>query len=150
MSKLLIIPLLLYSLISYATEPSEVSYAISDNISSEYASCASYFALVSKAVTNSNDPELAKKYKENYEISMQAALTAAKLIRDDNMAMKVTLARFETYFTSMTNDIGNDFSNISILFSEYANTCKNSLEKPEEFIKEISDRAVSKYINKKR
>ena len=148
MIKLLTVPLLLFALTSYAVETDEVSYAIADNISSEYTSCAAYFSLVSHAVKNSKEPEVAEKYKEMYEISMQGALTLAKSIREESMAMKVTLARFENSLSSMSNDIGNDFSNISILFSQYSNTCKNALEKPEEFIKNITDRTISKYKNK--
>ncbi len=48
----------------------------------------------------------------------------------------------------MSEEIGNDFSNISILFSGYSDTCKMALEQPEVFIHAIKDRTIKNYKSK--
>lgn len=139
--------LFLVSVSVSATDNSDIAKAISDNISSEYVTCAAYFSLVSNAVAKPNEPELSQKYKEMHEASMQGALMLARGTREDDMAMKVTLARFENYLKGMAEDIGNDFSNISILFSKYSASCKLAIEKPEEFINEIKERTINNHKN---
>ena len=53
--------------IAYADNADKFANAVSDNISSEYASCAAYFVLMSHAVataTDKNATDVAEQYKK--------------------------------------------------------------------------------------
>ena len=150
MLKILIITILLIPLSAFAIEADEISKEVADNVSSEFAACAAYFAIVSEAVSRSGDKDISKQYKSIQETAMSYALISAKTGRTDEMAQKVALARFSMFLQGMGEDMGKDISNISILSNEYALKCKNAMEKPEKLMEDIQNKVVQKYATKKR
>ena len=150
MLKILIITISLIPLSVFAIEEDEIAKEVADNVSSEFATCAAYFAIVSEAVSRSGDKDISNQYKSIQETAMSYALISAKVGRTDEMAQKVSLARFSMFLQGMGEDMGKDISNISILSNKYAFTCKNAMEKPEKLMEDIQNKVVQKYTEKKR
>ncbi len=141
---------LLLPLSVYATEADEISKEVADNVSSEFASCAAYFAIISEAVARPGDKEMSMQYKNIQETAMNYALTSAKTGRTSEMAQKVAVARFGMFLQGMGEDMGKDMSNISILSNKYAFTCKKAMEKPDKLIEDIHNDVMQKYAKKQR
>ncbi len=115
--------------------PGEISKEISNNVSEEYVTCASYYSIASEAIRRSGDLETAATLEEARNATLQYALIAAKDGRTKEMAEKVTLARLDLNMKSMTNEIDNDIGNISILMNKYADRCKEIMEYPDKILR---------------
>ena len=123
----------------------EIVKEISNNVSEEYITCAAYFSIVSEAMRRSGDAEVASKYEAYRDLAVQYALIAAKEGRTQEMAERVSLARFELNVKSMTNEIDNDIGNISILLNKYSARCKEIMEDPEKVMVEWGDKILEKH-----
>jgi hypothetical protein len=125
-------------------EATDIKNEAFDNVSSEFITCAGYFALVSRALENAGKTDLARKYDKAMNTAMDYALTTAEEGRTKEMAQKVTLARFEIDTQNMSKEIGSNASNISILTNKYGDRCKDIIEKPELVIQEWGNKAIER------
>ena len=83
-----------------------------NNVSSEYATCAAYFAHVAFAAQNSDSQEVFDAYSSLYDEVMVLAVMTAGHERSDEMALKVTKARIDMFMEEMRVEIENDYSNL--------------------------------------
>lgn len=140
--------LCIYSLSIYAEPTSKaIRDEITDNISTEYAECGAYFSVVFGAFEKSGNKEAAEKYKSASDNAMQFALISAQESRSKEMAMKVTLARFQQSIDDMQRMIVHNYSNISLLSSKYSETCIESMANSEELMQKWTEKITSKYKN---
>jgi hypothetical protein len=70
---------------------------------------------------------------------------AAKENRDESIATKVTLARFEMSLKDMQKTIDNNYSNISLLSNKYLTPCVEAMRDSAPLIERWTQRIQSKY-----
>lgn len=130
-----------------AAQPSPTEFAaeVTDNVSTEYVECAAYFAVVQGAFVKSGDAPAATKYKEASDKAAQFGLMAAQQSRSEEMATKVTLARFESSLKTMQRTIENNYSNMVLLSTKYLDSCVEAMTDPEAMIKRWTAKVRSKY-----
>lgn len=132
----------------YASDKdTDVKNAISDNISEEFLTCASYFSIVMRGLEKSGEKETAAKYQQAINGAIDYALIAAQEGRTSEMAQRVTLSRYELNLKDMTKEIDNNFSNISILTNKYAYRCKSVMEKPEAMMEDWANKIIERNYN---
>ncbi len=130
-----------------AAQPSAEAMAVevTDNVATEYAECAAYFAIVQGAFQGSVKSVEAAKYKEASDKAANFSVLAAKKSRSEEMATRVTLARFEMSMKSMQKTIDNDYSNISLLMNRYSTPCVEAMTDSAALIKRWTDKVSAKY-----
>lgn len=132
---------------SLAAQPSvdTITAEVTDNIATEYAECAAYYAVLQGAFANSGKPAESAKFKAASDRAAEFSLISAKQSRSDDMATKVTLARFEMSLKDMQKTIDNNYSNISLLMNKHSDRCTVGLTNSAAFMKRWSDRINAKY-----
>lgn len=132
---------------SLAAEPSvdAITAEATDNIATEYAECAAYFAVLQGAFANSGKPAESAKFKAASDRAAEFSLISAKQSRSEDMATKVTLARFEMSLKEIQKTIDNNYSNISLLMNKHSDPCTEGLTNSAAFMKRWSDRVNAKY-----
>lgn len=123
----------------------EIIAEVMDNIATEYAECAAYFAVLQGTFAHSGKPTESAKYKEASDKAAEFSLISAKQSRSDDMATKVTLARFEMNLKDMMKTIDHNYSNISLLVNKYSESCVEGITNSEVLMKRWSDRISAKY-----
>ncbi|MHB1397420.1 MAG: hypothetical protein ACYDAI_03610, partial [Trichloromonadaceae bacterium] len=106
-----------------------------DNISAEYAVCATYFSIVFHAMSSSNRKDIADKYGDLQETAIEYALLLASQGRDPETAGKVTMARMKISNQEMQKEARYNNANISILIEKYQNKCIEAISNPESMVK---------------
>lgn len=139
--------ILMVGSVANAAQPTQAELAaeITDNVSTEYVECAAYFSMVQGALTNSGNQALAKKYKEFSDKAAEFGLIAAQQSRSEEMATKVTLARFESSLKDMQKTIELNYSNMSLLTVKYADSCVEAMTNSEVMMKRWTEKISSKY-----
>ncbi|MDP2066595.1 MAG: hypothetical protein Q8K38_11570 [Burkholderiaceae bacterium] len=118
---------------------------VTDNVATEYAECAAYFAVVQGAFQSAGKEAEAKKFKAASDKAARFSLLAASESRSEEMATRVTLARFEMSLKTMQKTIGNDYSNISLLMNKHSESCVEAMTDSSALIKRWTDTISSKY-----
>ena len=126
----------------------EIYKEVMNNVSYEFVTCSAFYFFCSEAFRLSDDLENASKYEEYRNNAATFALTAAKKGRTQEMAEKVTLARLDLEMKSMTNEIENDISNISILMNKHLDHCEEIMTDPEKIMNKRSDKILKKHLSK--
>lgn len=132
---------------SLGAQPSvdAITDEVTDNIATEYAECAAYFAVLQGALASSGKPADSAKFKAASDRAAEFSLISAKQSRSDDMATKVTLARFEMSLKEMQKTIDNNYSNISLLMNKHSDRCTVGLTNSAAFMKRWSDRINAQY-----
>ena len=136
---------------SLAAQPSvdAITAEVTDNIATEYAECAAYFAVLQGAFANSGKPAESAKFKAASDRAAEFSLISAKQSRSEDMATKVTLARFEMSLKEMQKTIDNNYSNISLLMKKHADSCVEAMTDSSALIKQWTEKVGIKYGVKK-
>jgi hypothetical protein len=118
---------------------------VTENVATEYAECAAYFAIVQGAFASSGKPAESAKFKAVSDKAAEFSLLAARQSRAEDMATKVTLARFEMSLKAMQETINNDYSNISLLMNKHSDTCVEGMTDSAAVVKRLADRINAKH-----
>ncbi|MBW3163690.1 hypothetical protein [Ferrimonas balearica] len=110
--------LLLLSASAYGYEPEQAQA----NLSTDYASCTSYFLIVSQGF------EASGKSGEVYQSLAEQSFSLASGLSNP----KVTEARVKLSYQEMASEIDHNFSNIAILIDKHAKLCTQLMEDPSE------------------
>jgi hypothetical protein len=116
-----------------ANENRQSDINLLDELSSEYAVCSAYSTVIQTVLVNAGDTDTAEKYSLQSKLAYQYAKEYANQGRTIEMAKKVTLSRIQTHLQAMTEEIGDDASNISILVNRHSYKCKQAMVEPEAF-----------------
>ena len=125
--------------------PAAIAAEVTDNVAMEYAECAAYFSIVSRAFSSSGKSTEAPKFQDASDKAALFSLMAAKQSRDDAMATKVTLARIEMSLKDMQKTIDNNYSNMSLLSNKYLTPCIDAMRDSAPLIKRWTERIQNKY-----
>lgn len=146
MKRIVLLSLVLVSSLSDAQPSAEaIAAEVTDNIATEYAECAAYFAIVQGAFANSGKPAESTKFKAASDKAAKFSLISAMRSRSEDMATKVTLARFEMSLKEMQRTIGNNYSNVSLLMNKHSDSCVEGMTNSAVLMKRWSDRVNAKY-----
>jgi hypothetical protein len=115
----------------------EIINEISNIISEEFVTCSAYYSIASEGIRRAGHLKSAEKSEKISDTALKYALISAKKGRTQEMAEKVTLARLELNMKLMTNEIDNEFTNISILINKYSYRCKEIMENPDKMMDEL-------------
>lgn len=107
-----------------------------DSLSASYAQCAAYFTFTWKGLARSGKAELAGTYHGFTKSAMQTSYELAVTSRTAEMAGKVVEARYQQYLEAMLSDIGQDFSNISVIANKYGKRCVLAVSDPATYARE--------------
>lgn len=110
---------LLVSAAHAASPPSERTI---DEVAFETAECAAYFAICSVAMEN--QPDLAEGFKRYADDALKKALIATKEAGLDEETVSV---HYEMALKNMSDRIGNDTSNMSMLMVDYDERCIDAM-----------------------
>jgi hypothetical protein len=102
-----------------------------NNLSHEYSTCAAYFQIVGVAMENSARADLAASY---YNISEVAIGFAASSAETAGLLSETVTSRVEIAIRDMSERIDGNTSNISVLWTDYADLCEAAMERPAERI----------------
>lgn len=111
-----------------AQEMTSVIPRAMNNLAHEYVICAAYFSIVAIAAENSNDAGLAEQY---YAVANSALESAAMVGEEANLLPETHGARFDIAVKDMSDRIGGNTSNISILFAAYGESCQETINNME-------------------
>ncbi len=145
MIKTILLFALVCSSFGYAEEITDLDKDVANNISSEYATCAAYFLVVSAAFFRPGDNEIAARFKKSGNEALVIAIDSAGTGRTAEMAEKVTTARLQSFAKGMMSEIENDWSNISILTNQYAAQCKFAMNDSPRFMNGVADKVLQQY-----
>ena len=118
-----------------ANETKPLDTSLFDTLSKEYAVCSAYSTVIQAILIKEGDTVTAEKYSLQSRVAYQYASEYAKQGRTDEMAKKLTLSRIQTHVQAMTEEFGNDASNISILVNRHSYKCKEAIVAPDAFRK---------------
>jgi hypothetical protein len=110
---------------SYAQTVDDQMRRVMNNLSHEYLQCSAYFAVVAVAAENSGNNELRDQYNQIGDTALANAIMVGE---EANLLPEVHTARLELAVKEMAERINNDTANISILFRDYADLCKQAME----------------------
>ena len=116
-----------------ANENKPLDPSLFDTLSKEYAVCSAYSTVIQAILMKAGDRVTAEKYGLQSKVAYQYASEYAKRGRTDEMANKLTLSRIQTHVQAMTEEFGNDASNISILVNRHSYKCKEAIVEPDAF-----------------
>jgi hypothetical protein len=130
-----------------AAQPSAeaMTAEVTDNVATEYAECAAYFAIVQGAFQSSGKATEAAKYKEASDKAAAFSVLAAKRSRSEEMATRITVARFEMSLKSMQKTIDNNYSNMSLLLNQHSDLCVEAMTDSAAIIKRWTEKVSAKY-----
>jgi hypothetical protein len=123
----------------------EIQTEIADNIAGEYIDCGVYFNLVYEGAEKAGRMELAKQYNDLVDLCYSSAYMLIKSNRDEEMAGKVSTSLVSMTDSSMRDEIGNNFSNLSVLSNKHMESCIDIIKDPTEMMETWSQRVRSKY-----
>ena len=103
---------------AYAAPPTPEQ--VFNEVAHEMIECAAYFGIVSVAMENSNKPDMAEHYKKFGDDALLKALFATKKA---GMKDETVSARYQMALNEMSDRIGMNTSNISILMAKYNDVC---------------------------
>ena len=110
---------------AHAVTPEQVF----NEMSHEMVECSVYFTIVTVGLQNSNDLALAEKYERARDDAGAMALKLNKMagLKDD-----VAFARIKIAQKMMSDRIGGNTSNVSVLFPEYGELCTQAINEPQQ------------------
>ena len=107
---------------------------ILNNLQEDFTTCYSYYKIAGEGISRGR--ELDQETIDGLNRSADIALQSAYLIGQQlNMKTEAMSARVEMAFQKMSDEMGSDFINFSIILDKYAYYCKDVIEKPEQRIK---------------
>ena len=148
MNKILCLSIIMFlfnPLVSFSQEIKEIDKDL-ENISGQYAECASYYRLVFHAMNSSNEKETANAYRQLEETAMFYSLLLSNEGRSKDVAVEVTNSRIEMYMKKMKQEANNRNENISVLINKYHFGCQEAMEKPSSRLVELLQKKVEEVI----
>ena len=102
-----------------------------NNLQEDFTTCYSYYKIAGEGISRGKD--LDQETIEGLNRSADIALQSAYLIGQQlNMKTEAMSARVEMAFQKMSDEMGSDFINFSVILNKYAYYCKDVIEKPEQ------------------
>ena len=102
-----------------------------NNLQEDFTTCYSYYKIAGEGISRGR--ELDQDTIEGLNRSADIALQSAYLIGQQlNMKTEAMSARVEMAFQKMSDEMGSDFINFSVILNKYAYYCKDVIEKPEQ------------------
>ena len=117
--------LVLASSSAHAVTPEQVF----NEMSHEMVECSVYFTIVTVGLQNSNDLALAESYERARDDAGAMALKLNKMagLKDDVAFDRIKIAQ-----KMMSDRIGGNTSNVSILIPEYGELCTQAIKEPQQ------------------
>jgi hypothetical protein len=115
---------------SISAKSDDMSDYIFTNLQQDYSDCYAYFKISEEGVKRSKSDikdNAALKLKEAAERSLLGAVKTGEFINMKQEAMK---ARIQLAFEDLSNQMGEDYANISILIVKYADSCNDIVNDP--------------------
>ena len=110
---------------AHAVTPEQVF----NQMSHEMAECSVYFTIVTNGLQNSNDLARAERYERARDDAGAMALKLNKMagLKDD-----VAFDRIKVAQKMMSDRIGGNTSNVSVLLPEYGELCTQAINEPQQ------------------
>ena len=129
--KKLFITILIISFLSGSVIADEKQTYILNNLQEDFTTCYSYYKIAGEGISRGR--ELDQETIDGLNRSANIALESAYLIGQQlNMKTEAMSARVEMAFQRMSDEMGSDFINFSVILNKYAYYCKDVIEKPEQ------------------
>ena len=129
--KKLFFTILIISFLSGSVIADEKQTYILNNLQEDFTTCYSYYKIAGEGISRGR--ELDQETIDGLNRSANIALESAYLIGQQlNMKTEAMSARVEMAFQRMSDEMGSDFINFSVILNKYAYYCKDVIEKPEQ------------------
>ena len=114
-----------------ASSADEKQTYVLNNLQEDFTTCYSYYKIAGEGISRGR--ELDQETIDGLNRSADIALQSAYLIGQQlNMKTEAMSARVEMAFQKMSDEMGSDFINFSVILNKYAYYCKDVIEKPEQ------------------
>ena len=111
---------------------------VTDELAIEYAQAAAYALIVHQGFESSGgNAETSKRYGDMYEALSIVSVMLSYESRSIEMGNKVTLSRIEWFKSDMHREMGNNYSNISILSNKYSEAAFKLLDKSDKVVEAL-------------
>ena len=111
---------------------------VTDELAISYAEAAAYALIVHQGFESSGgNAETSERYRDMYEALSIVSVMLSWESRSIEMGNKVTLSRIEWFKSDMGKEMGNNYSNISILSNKYSEAAFHLLEKSDKVIEAL-------------
>ena len=121
-----------------ATSDEKQTYVL-NNLQEDFTTCYSYYKIAGEGISRGR--ELDQETIDGLNRSADIALESAYLIGQQlNMKTEAMSARVEMAFQRMSDEMGSDFINFSVILNKYAYYCKDVIEKPEQRVQYWEDK----------
>ena len=129
--KKLVFTILIILFLSRSVIADEKQTYILNNLQEDFTTCYSYYKIAGEGISRGR--ELDQETIDGLNRSADIALQSAYLIGQQlNMKTEAMSARVEMAFQKMSDEMGSDFINFSVILNKYAYYCKDVIEKPEQ------------------
>ncbi len=101
--------------------------------------CSAYFNIVGAGMNKSGHSDIAKIHRELAVSLMKQSFLFAEVGRTPEMTERVVVARYGLYQSSMLDEIGKDFGNVSIIMNKFGKECALAASDQREYIRKYID-----------
>ena len=129
--KKLLLTILFTLVLSGGAIADEKQTYILNNLQEDFTTCYSYYKIAGEGISRGRelDQETIGGLNRSADIALQSAYLIGQQL---NMKTEAMSARVEMAFQKMSDEMGSDFINFSVILNKYAYYCKDVIEKPEQ------------------
>jgi hypothetical protein len=142
MRKLITFIALFLPVAGYCADAGEVNIRVLDALTGEYATCAAYYGILSRAASISGEREAVDRNDRLRERAIIFALTFARKAHGDQAARAVTTDRIDAAIDRHFAYMSGNISLLPVLSGRYAQHCRQALENPGPFADTVLKRTV--------
>jgi hypothetical protein len=134
---LIVCIILLLPVAGYATGADEMNLRVMDALAGEYATCAAYYGILSRAASGSGENAVSERNASLRDKAIIYALTYTRKGHGEKAARALTTERVDAAIDSLFAIMGGNTGLVPVLTGKYAIHCQQSLENPGAFADEV-------------
>ena len=104
---------------------------ILQNLNEDFIACGSYWNVMSLGAQRANDQ---KKAEQFLNVSSKYFIEAFEISKLIGMSQQAVKSSAKLHIKDISNDMNNDFTNVSVIIEKYGRFCKDLLENPDQRI----------------
>ena len=127
---------------AYSIDAGEMTLRVLDTLTGEYATCAAYHGILSRAAAAAGESGAVARQNELRDKAIIFALTFARKGHGEQAARSVTTDRIDAAIVTLFGQIDGNTDAIPALSGSHATRCRHALENPGSFADEVLERTL--------
>lgn len=142
MKQLTICIAMLLPVTAYCIDAGEMTLRVLDALAGEYATCAAYHGILSRAAAVAGNNEAVARQDELRDKAIIFALTFTRKGHGGQAARALTTDRIDAAIDKLFEQIDGNTGAIPALSGSHATRCRHALDNPGSFADEVLERTV--------